>query len=220
MLNSIDLIRLLAFLRFFTSLTWITFITWPTWFIGFLIYLIFVITLLPYYFNMFYYFLMSLWVSTFLSLVLFSVLWLSLLLFVFSLFLYYDTFFCRVVIFGVDSESCLAGLRVIALFGLNDFHFWDTAFNWWWWWWYHDVNDGVGRSYLRWGLFYLRLVLVAYGRSWLLTVELGLVFCTYGWIWFGLLCLWWKLGLVLFIYGSPRPEIGFGLLCLRFPHHK
>ena len=71
----------------------------------------------------------------------------------------------------------------------------------------------VGVFYLQLGLFCLQLVFVAYGNlvwSFLLAVE----------IWFGLFCLRLKIGLVFFAYRSPRPEIGFGLFYLRFPHRK
>ena len=57
---------------------------------------------------------------------------------------------------------------------------------------------GVGLCYSRLGLFYLRLVFVAYGKfvwSFLLTVEIGLVFVVYG----------EKVGLVFFTYGSLCP---------------
>ena len=59
--------------------------------------------------------------------------------------------------------------------------------------------------------FYLRLVFVASGKlawSFLLTVE----------VWFGLVCLGWRIGLVLLTYGSPCLEIGFGHIYL--PHRK
>ena len=75
-------------------------------------------------------------------------------------------------------------------------------------------NQWVGLLYLRLGLLYLWLDFVTHRRlawSFLLTVE----------IWFGHFCLRWKIGLVSFVDGSPpHPEIGFGLFCLRFPHHK
>ena len=86
------------------------------------------------------------------------------------------------------------------------------------------------------GFFYLRVNFSTYSWSFLLTVNwLGLFDFTVA-IWFGHFCLWWniglvtklwslylqfppvrKLGLVFFAYGSPRPEIGFGLFCLRSP---
>ena len=55
------------------------------------------------------------------------------------------------------------------------------------------------------------------GRSFLLTVKSSI---SYGWsllesAWSFLLTVEIRFG--LFTYGSPRPEIGFGLLCLRFP---
>ena len=78
-------------------------------------------------------------------------------------------------------------------------------------------KNWVGLFYLRLCLFYLRLVFVAYGNwvwSFLLTVENR----------FGLFLLTVppvrKLDLVFSAYGSPRPEIGFGLFYLRFPHRE
>ena len=82
------------------------------------------------------------------------------------------------------------------------------------------------------GLFYLRL---KFGLVFSLTVEMRIVFFSLTVeLRFGLFCLRWKLGLVLiFAYGSafpeirfvflltvPRPEIGSGLFCLRFPNRK
>ena len=80
---------------------------------------------------------------------------------------------------------------------------------------FFTLGDGcwlpkVGLSVLRLSLFCLRLVFVAYGTlawSLLLTVEIR----------FGLCYLWWNIGLVFFAYGSPRPQPGLGLLCLRLP---
>ena len=68
--------------------------------------------------------------------------------------------------------------------------------------WVLTILFGVGLFHLRSGLSYFRLVLVAdenLAWSFLLTVEL----------WFGLLSIQWKIGLVFFTYG-------FGLLCLWF----
>ena len=78
----------------------------------------------------------------------------------------------------------------------------------------HPVNKWLGLFHLKLGIFYLRLVFVAYGQlAWssLLTVEIR----------FGLVCLRWKIGLVFltvspvrkmglvfFTYGSPCLEIG------------
>ena len=59
-------------------------------------------------------------------------------------------------------------------------------------------------------MFYLRLIFVAYGKvawSFLVMVEM----------WFGLSCLWWKVSLVFFAYGSSRPEIGCGLFTYGSP---
>ena len=89
----------------------------------------------------------------------------------------------------------------------------------------------VGPCYLRLSLFNLRLVFAAYGQfawSFLLTVQVTVE------IRFGLFCLLWnsvwyflltvppvrKLGLVFFAYGSPCPEIGFGLFLLTVPPPK
>ena len=76
----------------------------------------------------------------------------------------------------------------------------------------------AGLFYLRVSLFYLRLVFVAYGQlawSFLLTVEIGFVFLLTVENRLGLFYLRFppvrKLGLVFFAYGSPGPEIGFGL---------
>ena len=70
----------------------------------------------------------------------------------------------------------------------------------------------MGRSFVLTVRYFLLTVFVAYGK-------LGLVFSTRGCkIWFGLVCLWWKIGLVFFLLSvPPRPQIGFGLFCLRFP---
>ena len=65
------------------------------------------------------------------------------------------------------------------------------------------------------------------GRSFLLTARYFLLTV----IWFGLFYVRLKLGLVFFACGGksvwsflltvpPRPEIGFGLFYLRFPHRK
>ena len=78
----------------------------------------------------------------------------------------------------------------------------------------HVLRIWVGLSYLRLGLFCLRLVFVAYGNlvwSFLLTVE----------IWFGLLCLRWKICLVFFTYRPPPPSKNWiWSFCLHFPHRK
>ena len=86
------------------------------------------------------------------------------------------------------------------------------------------IYQGVDLFYLRLGLFYLRLVFVAYGQlAWssLLTVEIRFGRSAYGGnsVWSFLLTVppARKLGFVFFAYGSPRPEIGFGVFCLRFP---
>ena len=86
----------------------------------------------------------------------------------------------------------------------------------------------VGLVYLRLSLFYLqldrRLVFVAYvelGWSFLLTVEIR--FGHGGksvWSFVLMVPLVRKFDFAFFAYGSPRPEIGFGLFHLRFPHRK
>ena len=53
-----------------------------------------------------------------------------------------------------------------------------------------------------------------------LRLKFGLVFLLTVEIWFGLVRLQWRIGLVCFTYGSPCPEIGFGLFYLRFFHRK
>ena len=71
----------------------------------------------------------------------------------------------------------------------------------------------VGLFYLRLGLFYLRLVCVAYGNlawSFLLMVEIGLVFFTYG-------APIRKLGLVFSAYGSPPAGNWFWSFLLTVP---
>ena len=84
-----------------------------------------------------------------------------------------------------------------------------------------------GSFYLQLGIFYLQLVLATYGQlawSFLLTVEIWFGLSAYGgksvWSFLHTVPPVRKLGLVIFPYGSPRPEIGFGLLCLPFPHRK
>ena len=72
-------------------------------------------------------------------------------------------------------------------------------------------------NFKRVGLFYLRLVLFAYSWSLLLTVNPVWSFLLAVELRFGLFCLQWRIGLIFFTYGSPCPEIGFGLFCLRFP---
>ena len=84
--------------------------------------------------------------------------------------------------------------------GVNSPTFTDTPHNW-------------EFFYLRLGLFYSRLVFVAYSnlfRSFLLRLKFGLVSFAYGGksVWSLLLTV------------PPRPEIGFGLFYLRFPHCK
>ena len=88
---------------------------------------------------------------------------------------------------------------------------------------------GVGRSFLhlRLALYFLRLVLLLTVNpvwSCLLTVESRFGRFAYGgkWVWSFLLTVppVQRLGLVFSAYGSPRPAIGFGLLCLQFPHRK
>ena len=100
---------------------------------------------------------------------------------------------------------------------------------------FSEVKAFLGDFYLKkkWvGLFYLRLVLAAiYGKlawSFLLAIAIRFgLFCLRWriWVWSFLLTVpppppVWKLDSVFSAYGSPCPEIGFGLLCLHFPHRK
>ena len=86
---------------------------------------------------------------------------------------------------------------------------------------YFPLNLQISLQY--WARGYVILHTLPLARSSLFRVGLcclrriGLVFFSYGGIWFGLSCLRWRIGLAFYLRSLPRPELGSGLFACGFP---